>query len=327
MVALTFLLFYVAVHVFFGQVRGKMESPLDVLIVIPAASLLLAKELIYHFLRGKAGGPESTESIGQFLRPYLEIVRDWFPFLVVLMMYYSLWGNATHLLVGHDRDAQLIAWDQRLFGFQASVALQRIVSPPLTAWMVFAYSFHLFNIPIVACFLYICRPRERFREMMCGLLMITFFGLIGYLVVPAIGPMYTLRGQFTVPLSQPLAIINGQTEFIDFARIKRDCFPSLHIGISFLVWLYAGRNSRRLFWILSPFILSLWVSTVYLRYHYLVDDVAGFILAPLCYWLTNWLFKRFGEVRVRLPLPDALASRIKVAKTARTDARDAEERP
>jgi membrane-associated phospholipid phosphatase len=224
-------------------------------------------------------------------------------------MYYSLWGDATHLLVGTDRDALLIAWDQKLFGVQASVALQPFISPPLTGWMSFAYFFHLLNIPIIACFIYLRRPRRYFREMMCGVLVICFLGILGYLAVPAIGPLYTLRDQYTVPLSEPLAIFNRQVDFMDFARIRRDVFPSLHVGISFLVWLYAYRSSRRLFWILSPLILSLWISTVYLRYHYLVDVLAGLALAPLSFWLTRWLFESWGEITLSVPFPAAWIER------------------
>jgi membrane-associated phospholipid phosphatase len=222
------------------------------------------------------------------------------------------------MVITHDRDLDLIAWDQRLFGFQASVALQKIVTPSLTAWMEFAYFFHLPNIPIVACFLYIWRPRERFREMMCGVLVVTALGLMGYLLVPGVGPMYALRSQFTVPLDQPFTILSQQAEFVDFARVQRDVFPSLHVGISFIVWLYAWRNSKRLFWILSPLILSLWLSTVYLRYHYLVDVVAGLILAPLCFCFSNWMFKRIGIISVPVWLPEKWAERVRRSRSQPT---------
>ncbi|MBI1940691.1 MAG: inositol phosphorylceramide synthase [Acidobacteria bacterium] len=310
LVALTFFLLNLAIRIFFRGIRRENLSPADVLIIIPAVTLLLSKELVHYFVAGRGTDPDRASGLRGFVRPYWEILRDWFPFLVILLMYYSLWGEATLLLVTTDRDAELIAWDEWLFGCQASVAIQPIISPPLTAWMEFAYTFHILNIPIVACFIYLRRSRTRFREMMAGVLVISFFGLLGYLLVPAIGPMYTLRDQYTVPLSQPLAIVNRQIEFMDFARIKRDVFPSLHTGISFLVWLYAFRNSRRLFWILSPFILSLWVSTVYLRYHYLVDVVAGLVLAPLCFVLANWLFKRYGDVQFSIPLPAKWIERL-----------------
>jgi len=311
LVALAFFLLNLGLRIFFGGLRRGNLNPADVLIIIPAVTLLLAKELVHYFVAGREPSPAGDAGVLGFVRPYWEILRDWFPFLVILLMYYSLWGDATLLLVTTDRDAELMAWDQRLFGFQASVAMQPLISPPLTAWMEFAYTFHIINIPIVACFIYLRRSRKQFREMMTGILVISFLGLLGYLLVPAIGPMYTLRDQYTVPLSQPLALVNRQIEFMDFARIKRDVFPSLHTGISFLVWLYAFRNSRRLFWILSPFILSLWVSTIYLRYHYLVDVLAGLILAPVCFFLANWLFKRFGDVRFSIRLPAKWVERLR----------------
>ena len=309
-VALAFFLVNLALRIIFQGLERRNLSPADVLIIIPSVALLMAKELVHYFIAGKERPLESREDTLAFVRPYWEIVRDWFPFLIILLMYYSLWGDATHLLVSHDRDAELIALDQKLFGCQASVAIQRFITPTLTAWMDFAYFYHVLNIPLVGCFIYLRRPRKRFREMMTGLMVVGFFGLLGYLLVPAIGPVYTLRDQYTVPLHQSISIFNQQMEFMDFARILRDVFPSMHVAISFLVGLYAYRNSRRLFWGLSPLIVSLWVSTVYLRFHYLVDLLAGFILAPLCYWLANWLFSRFGEIPVSVLIPAAWAERL-----------------
>jgi membrane-associated phospholipid phosphatase len=310
LVALTFFLLNLLLRIIFRGLEGAHFSPADVLIIIPAVTLLLAKELVHYFMAGKPDPAAGSEGPWDFVRPFWEIIRDWFPFLIILLMYYSLWGNATLLMVTTDRDQALIAIDQRLFGFQASLVLQRIISPGMTAWMTFAYFFHIINIPLVACFIYVWRRRERFREMMSGLMVVSFFGLLGYLLVPAIGPMFTLRDQYTVPLSHSIWMFNRDIDFMDFARIRRDVFPSLHVAISFVVWLYAYRNSKRLFWILSPLILSLWLSALYLRYHYLIDVVAGLILAPLSYLLANWLFRRFGEIPVSVPVPKSWAERL-----------------
>src|SRR5207245_2318950 len=189
LVALVFFLLTLAMKIFFRELRQENVSPADVLIIIPAVSLLLAKELVHYFVVGRRepAAPAATEAsavtarlatpadgsradLKDFVRPYWEIVRDWFPFLVVLLMYYSLWGDATHLLITTDRDAALIALDQRLFHFQASVAIQPFISAPLTGWLAFAYAYHIFNIPFVACFLYLRRPRRSFREMLCAVL-------------------------------------------------------------------------------------------------------------------------------------------------------------
>jgi membrane-associated phospholipid phosphatase len=309
-VALAFFLLTLVVRIIFRGLNAGNFSPADVLIIIPAVTLLLAKELVHYFFAGKPALATGRESLGEFVRPFWNIIRDWFPFLVILLMYYSLWGDATLLVVTHDRDQALMAIDQRLFGFQASLALQRIISPGLTSWMTFAYFYHIINIPLVACFIYMQRERARFREMMSGLMVVSFLGLLGYLLVPAIGPMFTLRHQYTVPLHQTLGLMNREVDFMDFARIRRDVFPSMHVAISFVVWLYAYRNSKKLFFILSPLILSLWLSTLYLRYHYLIDVVAGLILAPLSYLLANWLFRRFGDIPLEIAIPTNWAERL-----------------
>lgn len=309
-VALVFFLINLTVRLAFrGTVHGKF-GPADVLIVIPAVGLLMAKELVHYFWTGSHEARAPSDTPWRFARPYWEIFRDWFPFFLILLMYYSLWDNSTGLVTTYDRDNQLIALDQHLFGFQASVALQRFVSPRLTAWMDFAYFFHVLNIPLVACFVYLARPRRRFREMMTGLIVVCFIGFLGYFAVPAIGPVYTLRDQFTIPLQAPLGLFNRQVELMDFARIPRDVFPSMHVAISFLVWLYAYRNSRRLFWVLAPLTLSLWISTVYLRYHYLIDVLAGLVLAPCCFWLSNFLFARLEEIHWRVAVPNSWLQRL-----------------
>jgi membrane-associated phospholipid phosphatase len=307
LVALAFFLLSLVLRaVCRGAAHGSL-NPADVLVIIPAVTLLLAKELVHYFFVGRKEPARAPADLRSFIFPYWEIVRDWFPFLVILLMYYSLWGDATHLLVSHDRDQELIALDQRLFGFQASLAIQRFITPSRTAWMEFSYFLHIVNIPLVGCFVYLCRPRQRFREMMSGLMVVTFLGLLGYILVPAIGPMYTQHDLYTVPLSQPIAIFNQQLGFMDMARIRRDVFPSMHVAISFLVWLYALRNSRLLFCLLSPLVLSLWVSTIYLRYHYLIDVAAGFALAPASFLLANWLFRRVGNLSIPISIPEAWA--------------------
>src|SRR5487761_147930 len=295
-IALLFFIINLALEILFRKLRGLSMDPSDVMIVIPAVALLLAKEVVNYFITGAETRLDTGKDVLNFIRPYWRVVRDWFPFLVILL-----------------------AWDRWLFGVEPTIYLQRFIRPMLTAWMQFAYAFHLYNIPLVACFIYLFRPRERFREMMCGLVVVTFFGILGYLIVPAIGPVYTLRNVYTVGLSQPLAVFNRQIEFINFARIQRDCYPSLHVGLSFLVWLYAWRNSKALFWILSPFILSLWVSTVYLRYHYTVDCIAGLILAPLCYTLANWLYAKYGGLHFRVSMPASWTQRARAPQVAQPE--------
>src|SRR5262249_26874542 len=49
--------------------------------------------------------------------------------------------------------------------------------------------------------------------------------------------------------------------------------------------LFAWRYLRGWFWVLLPFVAGLWLSTIYLRHHYVVDLLAGWALAPVGAWL------------------------------------------
>jgi membrane-associated phospholipid phosphatase len=318
-VALVFFLLNLLLRIIFRGLKGGNFSPADILIIIPAVTLLLAKEMVHYFVAGRQPRAGEDESPWAFARPFWEIIRDWFPFLLILLMYYTLWGDATLLMVTTDRDQALMAIDQRLFGFQASLALQRFITPELTTWMSLSYFYHLINIPLIALFIYLWRGRRNFREMMSGIMVVSFFGLMGYLLVPAIGPLYTLRNQYTVPLQQSIPLLNREVDFMDFARIRRDVFPSMHVALSFVAWLYAYRNSKKLFWIISPLMISLWISTVYLRYHYLIDVVAGLILAPLCFLLSNRLFRAWEEIPISLPIPSSWARKFPWLSKAATD--------
>jgi membrane-associated phospholipid phosphatase len=307
-VALLFFVVILVLEILAHAIRGKSLNASNLAIVTSAIALILAVEIADKLITGDCSRLGLEEKTG---RPYWQFFRDWFPFVVILLMYYSLWGPATLLFSTGDRDAMLLHWDKWLFGSNPSIYLERIISPPLTAWMQFSYTFHLYVIPIVGGFIYFLRPRDRFRELMCGLVVVSFVGALGYIIVPAIGPMYTLHKLYRVALSPPLAVFDRPIQFIDFARVRRDCFPSLHVGISFLIWLYARRNSKTLFWVLCPFILSCWFSTVYLRFHYAVDSLAGLALAPLCFLLANALYERHKELGIQFLIPAAWIEQLR----------------
>jgi membrane-associated phospholipid phosphatase len=66
---------------------------------------------------------------------------------------------------------------------------------------------------------------------------------------------------------------------------SRAAFPSLHAAVSLVAMIYAWRFLRTWFWILLPFCLGLWISTIYLRHHFVVDLIAGWALAPVAVWV------------------------------------------
>jgi membrane-associated phospholipid phosphatase len=73
--------------------------------------------------------------------------------------------------------------------------------------------------------------------------------------------------------------------------IKRDAFPSGHTSVALLSVYYAVRFTPRLVPAVAPGVFLMILSTMYLRYHYLVDVLAGAALAGLCVTLAPQLIR------------------------------------
>jgi membrane-associated phospholipid phosphatase len=73
-----------------------------------------------------------------------------------------------------------------------------------------------------------------------------------------------------------------------------DAFPSGHTELTLLVLYYAQRFHRRTFWWILPAGSALIISTVYLRYHYVVDVIAGAFLALAIILIAKPLYRRLG---------------------------------
>ena len=127
-VAGLFFVIFLIVLVTFHVNGGNNLGPATEMALAGVVALCL-KQLIEQALSKKEYRVGEVGAWEEFTRPYGRIARDWFPFVLILMMYYSLYGDATHLLVRQDQDAWLIAADLRLFGFEPSLAIQRWITP------------------------------------------------------------------------------------------------------------------------------------------------------------------------------------------------------
>jgi membrane-associated phospholipid phosphatase len=118
-----------------------------------------------------------------------------------------------------------------------------------------------------------------------------YLSYIGYLLFPAIGPRFTMAQLYTVPLDGGVITDFLRDSLNNLEHNKRDCMPSGHTQIALITLGLAFRHSRKLFYIYLPMVLGLILATVYLRYHYVVDVLAGALLAAICLALGPWLFR------------------------------------
>jgi membrane-associated phospholipid phosphatase len=216
----------------------------------------------------------------------------------VIFIYTSL-GDLIQYLKP-DIDPLLIRIDYYLFGVHPTVWIEQWIVPWFTDLMSLAYAGYYFLPVILITTLYL---KGREEELKLSLLILVFgyyLSFIGYILFPAIGPRYTLTHLQTIPLEgSPLTdwVRDGLNAL---EHNKRDVMPSGHTQIALIVLYLAYRYERVIFYLFLPTVSGLILSTIYLRYHYVVDLFAGCALAIGCIVFGPPLFKwwnRFSNER------------------------------
>jgi membrane-associated phospholipid phosphatase len=219
------------------------------------------------------------------------LLRASLPLLLLLTVHQSvpLWQ---HMTGWADKDIYLIRLDAVLFfGHSPVLLMEHLIRPWLTDYMWFVYLAWFIAFQGTIYLLAALRPKEQWQDMVLGTMVTLAIGYVGYVLVPAVGPVHAMASQFTLDLQG--GAISAITEgVVDKFGVWRDAFPSLHSAISMLLILYAWRYLKPAKWVYTVLCVSILVSTVYLRWHYVSDVIAGCALSAFGAWasprLTAW---------------------------------------
>lgn len=215
-------------------------------------------------------------------------LRLWFYPLAMNATYFAL-RTAAPAVTPVRKDAVLQQLDAALVGGNLSLRLEPLAQPWLTDAMSIAYAV-FFPVLLGSWVHYHRAGLPLMKRFFTGFFTVYGVGFLGYLFMPAQGPVFdpALAAQFARPLPGGwLSALNARIVTEGCNRV--DCFPSLHCAISCFVLGFDWRHSRRRFWVYLGPCLALWVATIYLRYHYFVDVLAGLVLAAFTLWGLSWL--------------------------------------
>jgi membrane-associated phospholipid phosphatase len=217
--------------------------------------------------------------------PAVRALREVVPFLACILIYTNL-HDTIGLVNPHDVHHVLAALDRQIFGVVPCVWAERFITPARTEVMSLFYVSFGWIAPSTAIILLARRRHAEFRAAMLGVLMCFYFGYVLYVVFPAAPPRLVLVYEFTRTLQgYPHLFSTLSAKTFELLPVdSRAAFPSLHAAVSLAALVYAWRYVRPWFWALTPFCVGLWISTIYLRHHYAVDLIAGFVLAPVAIW-------------------------------------------
>ena len=208
-------------------------------------------------------------------------LREVVPFLACILIYTNL-HDTIGFVNPHDVHHYLVALDEMLFGVEPTVWAERFITPARTEVMELFYLNFFWIAPSTALLLLVRGRWAAFRATTMGVLVCFYLGYVLYVVFPAAPPRLVLVYEYTRNLRGYPSLFStlSAQAFALLPVDSRAAFPSLHAAVSLVSLVYARRHLRPWFFVLLPFSLGLWVSTVYLRHHYVVDLLAGWLLAP-----------------------------------------------
>jgi membrane-associated phospholipid phosphatase len=245
----------------------------------------------------------------------VRFLRDWTPLLALVLAYLALPGLAPGLQrrvhIGLPIDIDL--WLGR--GVLPTVRLQSAFWDGVhTHWYDYAaatlYLLH-FLVPLVLAFVFWQRRRRLYWRFVRTYLVLMYSGFLIYLVYPAAPPWWASNAG-RVPAVQPvLSLVHwhgiGNPVGLLTGTFQPDevaAMPSMHAAFALLVALVFWRLRPRWGWLALGYPLAMGTAVIYTGDHYLIDVLAGWVLAG-CVFLIVW--GRDAAARpepLRLPVED-----------------------
>ena len=240
-------------------------------------------------------------------------------FYVTYLSYRNLKGFLP-FLTDQDFDPKLLSLDRSIFlGHDPGPLLHDLLGTGIAAHLLSSvYLFFLAFVPISLGAALIASSNP-----IPGLWYVTALGLnwtlgvVSYLVLPALGPVFVEPGFYanlpetgTAALQQAL-IYERHEALAGQAAQSIAAFASLHVSVVFTAALIAqllhlNRYLRIALW---TFLALTFVATLYFGWHYLVDDIAGFgigVIAVVLAGVATGHLRLQVPVRWRPAIPNAL---------------------
>jgi membrane-associated phospholipid phosphatase len=221
-----------------------------------------------------------------------------------------------HPIHPEDYDYLLIKIDRWIFGTDPTHYLMKFAHPLLTEILQIVYtSFYLLPIIVGADLL----KNKRYAEFEFAAFLIVygfFLSYFGYFSLPAVGPRFTLHDFFNIDNELPgLFLTHYLREFVNIGEsipkgtinphelVQRDVFPSGHTQMTLLTMYATIKFKTKTRYFIIPIGILLIFSTVYLRYHYVIDLIAGAIFMLITLWTGRIIYRAWNKYTER-KIPD-----------------------
>src|ERR1700733_4237803 len=224
----------------------------------------------------------------------LQFARYWYPLAIYIFFFEELQG-LVHAIFPGWFDWWLILFDYNFGGVHPAAWLSRFATPGLNDFMQFSYMTYFLYLVILPGMLYAQGKRAAFWTVMVATAITHYSVYVIAVLFPVESPYFALASLHLAPLKG--GAFTFAIELIErFGRVHGAAFPSAHVAGSMVALLAARRYKPWLFRVCFPFFLSMCVATVYGRYHYVADVLAGIVVGAMGGALGQWILECKGAV-------------------------------
>jgi membrane-associated phospholipid phosphatase len=210
--------------------------------------------------------------------PVAVFLHHWYLLLYVPFCYKQVPYLATALHL-HAADNTLAHWDLAMWKVDPVFWLSSMQSRFVVEFFQAVYTMFLPGSIALGIVLWVRRSREEFRLGTFAIALTFLVSYLGYLMLPARGPRFMDYASHYPPLQGLWAFHYFQHALDKLEGAQYDCFPSGHVAVVLVGCWIARRISPRVFYTFAAFAACITFSTVYLRYHYVIDVIIGMALA------------------------------------------------
>ncbi|HVP35956.1 MAG TPA: phosphatase PAP2 family protein [Terriglobales bacterium] len=204
--------------------------------------------------------------------------------LIAAIYLYKESGRMVHIFYPGWHDNLIINFEMNLFRVLPNFWLERFFSPAVTEILMFAYFIYLPMIPFLCIYFYFKINPQALDQFLFPLILAYLICFLGFFIFPAASPRFVLEGGRELQgfiFRKIMLYIEGNGQF------QGGSFPSAHCAAGTVMILLSYRFDKKVFAFVCPVILLFFLATVYGRYHYFSDVIAGILIGVASVYLSR----------------------------------------
>ncbi len=214
-------------------------------------------------------------------------------------------------------DTSVIRLEQALFGLQPSLAFMDGLPYLAVSEVLYAAYFSYYIMIAGVGLALFARDRRQFFHYVSVVSFVFYVCYTLYIFLPVMGPraffrdiegyslpeqVQALAGAPSYPVAIQAGIFYRLMAFIyRYFEAPGAAFPSSHVAVALTTLYFSFLYLPRIRHPHLVVVILLCLATIYCRYHYAVDVLAGGLTAALLVPLANALYRRYGGVPRALP--------------------------